>query len=181
MQKKIIIGLVSQIAGGKGTSAQYLKKECGASIYRFSTMLRDVLKRLYLETDRHNMQTISTVLRGNFGEDIMAKVIATDVEKDNNSVIAVDGIRRMADIKYLREIPGFKLISIEVDAKIRYKRLVDRNENNGDSKKSFEEFLADEKGEADAEIPKVMEKADAIIDNSDNLEKLYKQIDKLIK
>ena len=53
--KKIIIGLVGQLACGKGTVAEYLKEKYGASVYRYSTMLRDVLNRLYLEINRVNM------------------------------------------------------------------------------------------------------------------------------
>ena len=81
-QQKIIIGLVSKIAAGKGTVTKYLQDKYGASAYRFSTMLRDALNRLYVEINRKNMQKLSTILRQNFGEDLMAKVIAEDVKRD---------------------------------------------------------------------------------------------------
>ena len=117
---KIIIGLAGEIACGKGTVANHIKEEHKASSYRFSTMLRDVLDRLYIEQTRENVSWISTILRQKFGEDLFAKVMAEDVKRDTGSVIVIDGIRRMADIEYLKKIPEFKLIYIEADIKKCY-------------------------------------------------------------
>jgi dephospho-CoA kinase len=178
---KKIIGLVGKISSGKGTVAKYLEEKNNAVTYRFSTILRDILNRLHKEITRENMQNLSTVLRQNFGEDILAKVIAEDVKKENNNLIAVDGIRRMADTKYLTKLPNFKLAKIIAEPEIRYQRLIQRTENHGDTQKTYEEFLADEKKEADAEIPIVMENAEIELNNNGNLEELYKQIDQIIQ
>ena len=99
--EKIVIGLVGKMSSGKGTVAEYLEKNYGAVTYRFSTILRDILNRVGQDITRHNMQTLSTVMRENFGEDLLAKVIAEDARKDNHQIVIVDGVRRMADIKYL--------------------------------------------------------------------------------
>ncbi len=178
---KIIIGLVGQMAAGKGTVAKYLENKYQASIHRFSTILRDVLERLHLEISRQNLQNLSTVLRKNFGEDILAKVISEDVVNDQNKIIVIDGIRRLADIKYLKKLPTFKLVSITADPKIRYQRLVNRNENKNDKQKTYEEFLAEQKKEAEIEIPRVMAEAEIEINNDKDLDELYAQIDKIIK
>ncbi len=178
---KKIIGLVGQIASGKGTVAEYLEKEYKANTYRFSTILRDVLNRLDIDLTRENLQDISTLLRQKFGEDLLAKVMASDVKNDENEIVVVDGIRRMADIKYLQELDNFKLLSIVADPKMRYNRLIERSENSGDSAKSFEDFLGDQNKEADAEIPQVMENASAEINNDSDFKDLYSQIDKIIK
>ncbi|MFA6306340.1 MAG: AAA family ATPase [Patescibacteria group bacterium] len=178
--KKIILGFVGLLAAGKGTTVKYLKEKHGASPYRFSTMLRDVLKRLYIPDARENMQFISTALRQYFGEDIIAKVMASDVANDKNKIVAVDGVRRLVDIKYLAEMGNFKLVRIAADPKIRYQRIVLRKENPDDADKTFEQFLEDHNKEADAEIPMVMAKADLEINNNGSLEDLYKQIDQII-
>ncbi len=181
MNKKIIIGLAGLLATGKGTVAKYLEKKYQASSHRFSTMLRDILNRLYLPITRQNMQKISTVMRKNFGEDIIARVITQDVKNDKNKIIVLDGVRRLVDIKYLKKIPGFKLVRLVTDEKIRYQRLIGRGENKDDKKKTFKQFLADHKKEADRQIPLVMKKADLEINNDGSLQDLYKQIDKIIK
>lgn len=178
--KKIILGLTGPICAGKGTIVKYLAEKHNATSYRFSTMLRDLLKRLYLPDARENTQFMSTAIRQFFGEDIMAKVIAEDVKNDKNNIIVVDGVRRIPDIKYLKEIPGFKLIRITADPEARYKRLIDRKENPGDENKTYEEFLGDHEKEADAQVPVVMAQADLEINNNGNLEDLYKQVDQII-
>lgn len=178
---RIIIGLVGKIACGKGTVAEYLIKKYQAASYRFSTPLRDVLDRLYLEITRKNMQNISKALRGEFGEDLLAKVIAGDVGNENNNLMVIDGIRRLSDIKYLKDLPEFKLVKVETDSKIRYERLTSRAENTDDTKKTYEQFLADEQQETEMTIPEVMEQAKFTLTNNSTLEDLQQQIDNLIK
>ncbi|PKM91669.1 hypothetical protein CVU82_00460 [Candidatus Falkowbacteria bacterium HGW-Falkowbacteria-1] len=181
MEKKIIIGLVGQIACGKGVMKKYLIKKNYASDYRFSTILRDVLNRLGVEINRNSLQKVSTILRQNFGEDLLAKAIAKDAKNDNSHFIVIDGIRRMADVKYLKELPEFKLISIVADKEIRYKRVLDRNENAGDDKKTIEEFEQEEMAETEEEIPTVMKNADYEIINNSTWDKLHGQIDDIVE
>lgn len=178
--KKIIIGLVGPIASGKGVIKTYLQKEYGATEHRFSTMLRDVLDRMHIEQSRENMQTISTTLRQKFGEDLLAKVLTNDVSEDQHDLIVIDGIRRMADIQYLAALPNFILVAVSADEKIRYERVVKRNENPGDADKSFSDFQKDSRAETELTIPGVMSKAKITIENNGNLEELYNSIDKLV-
>jgi dephospho-CoA kinase len=90
---KIIIGLAGEIASGKDVTKKYLEINYGASCHRFSTILRDILNRLYLPIKRENMQDISTFLRQRFGEDLLAKIITEDVKNDPHEIVVVDGIR----------------------------------------------------------------------------------------
>ncbi len=177
---KIIIGLVGEIASGKDVTKKYLELNYGASCHRFSSILRDVLGRLYMPITRENMQKISTILRQQFGPDLLAKILTEDVKNDPHEIIVVDGIRRHADITYLKNLPGFILVSIEVEAKTRYERLVKRNENADDSTKTYEQFLADGQKETELEIPAVMASANYKLDNNGSLRNLYNQIEKII-
>src|SRR5258705_11222957 len=102
--RKIILGFVGDLAGGKGTICQYLKERYKVNSYRFSNMLRDILDRIYVEQNRENLQDLSTFLRQRYGQDIMSKVIAKDVQNDPNPIVAVEGIRRPTDITYLQEL-----------------------------------------------------------------------------
>jgi dephospho-CoA kinase len=180
MEDKIILGFTGLMACGKGTAAKYLKEKYGADTFRFSTMLRDVLDRLYLPQSRENFQIISPLLRETFGQDLMAKVIAKDVESADSKIIAIDGMRRPADIEYLKKISGFRMVAIEVDAKVRYERLKVRAENPGDAEKTWEQFQKEHEAETEIYIPELMKQADVVIDNNSSLEDLYKQLDKLV-
>jgi dephospho-CoA kinase len=180
MNKKIILGFVGEMVSGKGTVAEYLQKKHNASTHRFSTMLRDVADRLYLEKSRLNLQKLSQVLRENFSQDIMARVMAEDVKNDINDIVIVEGIRRFADIEYLKKIDSFELIYITADIKIRYDRLTKRQENTDDQLKSFEDFQKDHEHESEIQVQGVGKTAEYIIDNNRNFEELYKQVDEIL-
>lgn len=172
----IVLGLAGEMASGKGTVAKYLIDEKCAVTYRFSTMLRDVLDRLHLKQSRENLQHLSTIIRQTYGEDTLARVMAEDVKKDTNNIIVVDGVRRMDDVKYLKALPEFKLVYIDVDLRTRYERIIERSENVDDQNKTFEEFVAQSGDESETQIAGLKEYADIVIDNNSDLEKLYDQI-----
>ncbi len=178
--QKIILGLVGEMAGGKGTVAKYLVKKYKGNSHRFSTMLRDLAKRMYLEESRNNLQKISEIFRHNFSEDILSKVIYQDVKNDQHKIIAVDGVRRASDIKYLQTFSNFKLIYIEACLEKRFARTKARYENSDDETKTFAEFKKDQKKEAELQIRGLKAKADFVIDNNGNFKELYAQIDRII-
>ena len=178
---EIILGLVGPIASGKDTVKKYLEKKYGATGCRFSSILRDILERIDLPNSRENMQGLSTILRQKFGEDILAKAIASDAIKLKSNIVVVDGVRRMADIKFLKNATGFALVAVNARPKIRYERLVKRGENAGDAGKTHSQFLKDHQYETELDVPMLMKKAKYKLDNDGSLVDLHKQIDKLIQ
>lgn len=181
MSKKII-GLTGPIASGKGTVKKYIEEKYGGKDCRFSTALRDIANRIGVETNRTNLQTVSEMLRKYFGQNILAKIISNDVKGLDSDIIVIDGVRRLADIEYLKDIPGFVLVKIDASPEIRYERMKKRNENKGDDQKTFEEFLADHtRSDSDSEVPIVMSHASKALDNNGDLQNLYRQIDELLK
>lgn len=177
---KLILGFTGPIASGKEVAKKYIESNYGGSNFKFSTILREVLAYLDIENNRDNLMALSTFLRQQYGEDILAKAIAKKVKDSTEEVIVVDGIRRLADIAYLKKIPGFTLIAINAQPEIRYERSVVRNENPGDAEKSYETFLADHQKETEISIPEVMSQANYHLDNSGDLSNLYQEIDKII-
>ncbi len=177
---KIIIGFVGPLSSGKEEAKKYLIEKYDAGSHRFSMMLRDILNRLYLPIIRKNMQDLSLSLRQCFGSDILARVIAEEVKGDSHEIIVVDGVRRLDDIAKLKDVPGFFLVSIDAEPRLRYERLIKRGENADDTKKTYEEFLADGRKEAEMEIPTVMAQAKYQLDNNGSFADLYRQIDAMI-
>ena len=129
---------------------------------------------------RDNLQKLSTMLRQTFGEDLLAKAIARDASNLDADIVVIDGIRRLSDIGHLIDLNNFILIGVDADPKIRYQRLVERNENAGDDKKTFADFLQDQETEADRQIPEVIKMAKEKIDNSGSWEDLIKKIDEIV-
>ena len=178
---KLILGFVGEMASGKGTVVSYIKEKYGGASYGFSTMLRDMLLRLYLPQTRDNMIDLSVWIRGHFGEDVMARTMANDIEKDPHDIVAVEGIRRPADIEYLKKLPGFHIIEIVTDERTRYDRLVKRAQNPGDAAKTLEEFQADSQKPTEVSIREVAKDATERVDNNGTVEELQQQLDALIK
>lgn len=177
---KLILGFVGEISSGKGTACNYVIEKHHAGYHRFSTILRDVLDRLFVEQSRANLQNVSTALRQVFGDDLMAKVMASEVDADPAQLVCVDGIRRPADIIELKKMEHFHIIHITADAKMRYERLTGRQENSDDQKKTYEQFLQDQLAESERMITQVSESSDFKIDNSGTKEDLYRQLDAII-
>lgn len=178
---KIILGITGEIASGKGTVAKHIEEKHGGSSHRFSTALRDVARRMHLEESRENLQKISTIFRANFNDDILSMVVCRDAEADTHQIMAIDGVRRMEDIKYLKNLEGFKLIYIEANIDIRYHRIVNRRENTDDAHKPYSEFVADHTREAESQIKDLKNYADFVVNNEGTFLELYHQVDKIIK
>ncbi len=178
---KIIFGFVGEIASGKGTAVKYIEDKYGAKSHRFSDILRDLLNRLEIDKTRENLQDISTLIREKFGQDTLAKVIAGDVSKDAGEIVVVDGIRLKEDIGYLKKLPNFYLTHIYADPELRYKRLLDRGENVGEDKISYEEFLKSQENECEIQLKEVSEQADIKIDNNGTQEELVEKIERYIQ
>ncbi len=123
---KIILGLVGEMGTGKSTLTEYIKTKHGAVSFRFSDMLSDIARRLYLEQSRPNLQMISSMIRETIGQDIMSKVIMRDAAEANAPIVITEGVRRPTDITYLKKLPNFYLIGITADERTRYERVLMR-------------------------------------------------------
>ena len=127
------------------------------------------------------MQILSTFLRKEFGEDTLAKVMFEDAKNDQHQLIVIDGVRRLEDVKFLRELPEFKLCYVTAPIKTRYTRLTLRGENQDDKTKTFQQFEEDHMGEPEREITRLEPFAAEVIDNSGTIPELYTQLDAILK
>jgi dephospho-CoA kinase len=178
---KIIIALTGEIACGKGTVTEYLTKKYQASNKRYSTMLRDLLARLYVQPSRESLASLSKYIRGAFGQDIMAKVMTKDIKKDKSEIIVLDGVRRQSDLEHIKNLPNFNLVYIETRLKKRYDRIINRGENSDDKGKSYNQFKIDHQLETERQIRALKKLSKYVINNNGTKERLYKQIDDLIE
>ncbi len=181
MANKSIITIVGRISSGKGTAAEYLCEKYGARMFTFSNILRSVIQRLNLEETRDNFIKMSETLRSTFGEDLLSKIIAEDARSAQEDMVVIDGSRRLTDIAHLQELPGFVLVAIEADLKVRYERLRQRNVKTDDQTKTYEEFLADEQRSTEVSIDEIIGKATYTIDNNGDFTSLHTQLDDLIR
>lgn len=177
---KIVIGLVGEIASGKSTVAQFLTDHLNSETASFSQPLRNILDILGLPQSRENMVWLGVDLRERFGQDILAKAVFKMVNDSPNQIICLPNIRLAGDITLLKTLPGFVLVSIEADQKIRYERLIKRRQNPDDAAKTWEEFLTDSQLPTEVTIREVAKQAQFSIDNNTDLTDLFKQVKQII-
>ena len=176
----MILGFAGEMAAGKGTCAGYLKEKFAAETFRFSTPLFDIAARLNIPPDRDTLQRLSSCLRKEFGEDLLAKIMFEDARDTASDVIVIDGVRRLEDVKYLRELPDFKLCYISAPMRLRYERMVKRGEKAYDATKPFEQFEKDHQREAERGITQLEAFAAEVIDNGGSLPELHSALDAVV-
>ena len=176
---KLVLGVVGEMGSGKGTFAEYVKKKYGGDSFSFSHILRRLLDIVQLEKNRKNLQKISTVLRNNFGEDLLAKTICLEVGRSKKKWVVVDGVRRLEDIKYLKKTKGFRLVYLEADIHKRFVRIIGRKDKADDGKKKFVTFKKDHLAETELQIKKLKRHADFILNNDGTKKEFFEKIDKI--
>ena len=177
----IVIGFVGQLSSGKDTVVDYVKDHYEAEIFGFSKILKEILLTLDLEQNREEYVKISEILRKNYGDDILSKVMAKRVLESFSEVIAVDGVRRESDYQYLKNNPDFYLVNVFASPEVRYERLKKRTEKKDDQGKTWEEFLEDHKKSTEITIEDVAKQADFQLDNNGTLEELFVNMDEIMK
>ncbi|OIP54505.1 hypothetical protein AUK10_00705 [Candidatus Gracilibacteria bacterium CG2_30_37_12] len=166
---------------GKGTLTKYLVAKYDAEVYRFSNPLRDILDRMHREKSRDTMQQLSTALRQIFGDDVLSEIILADIGQSNSSFIIIDGVRRESDIKYLRNLQGFRLVYIDADISTRYTRITCRKENSDDTTKTIEEFMRDTEAEPELRIRGLKEISQIVLENNGTIQELEMQFEDVLK
>lgn len=179
-KKKIILGLVGEIASGKDTMADYLKEKYNSDTVSFSTPIRKILDILHLPQTRENMVKIGAEMRNAFDKTIWGKVIAEECEINPSSLITLPNVRIENDIVYLKEMSNFFLINIDTSPEIRYQRLTNRGQNPDDKTKTWEQFLKDGELETEITIREVAKMTEYKLTNNGSFEDFYKQIDELM-
>ncbi len=182
---KIIIAFAGRNGCGKGTAAELTSTPLSAPKHTYSDVLYEVHVACGIpreEVGRPTLQELSTVLRRWFGQDCLARVMATKCELAPSVHVVIDGVRRLDDSDLLESIYGDGLIMvwIEVSADLRYARLKARKEKAGEQMMSREAFDAQEQAESEQQLDLVRQKCKIVIDNNGTLEDLERRISDLV-
>jgi len=181
---KNVFGLVGPIASGKGTVAGFLK-ERGYSVYSLSDRIREEITKRGLEITRDTLNEVSNELRGTLGSDILAKRTSELIEKDNPDLVVVDAIRNPAEVSYIKNTFGAKIIGVVADQQRRFDFFKNRGTNKA-GVSTWEEFkdLDDRElsqaGSYRQQVKACLELADTIIENNGTIADLKLKVEEVI-
>jgi dephospho-CoA kinase len=176
----LVIGLAGRIGAGKGTVAEYLKKEYKAEQFVYSDILRDILDRLHIEITRENLQILGKGLRESLGRDVLVEAMKGDLSEAKSEMRLIDGVRYVNEVKMLRTFPHNVLIFVDAPEKVRYERAKKRAEK-GEENLSLDEFRKKESAATESELDEVEKMADFVIDNSGTIKELREKIKGLLE
>ena len=175
----LVIAFCGKKYSGKDEGCNYLVSRYG---FKHLDYTRDVtgpiLREQGKEVTRDNLVELVGKLRKEKGTDILTRMLAEKITGN----CTISGLRYKEEAQYMRGKFGknFKLIAVETDDRIRYKRSLKQNVK-GEGKHTFENFIGREDLPTERVIPETMKIADQTVSNNGSLEELYRQLDTILK
>ncbi len=181
---RILIGLVGEKRGGKGTFVKYFRRLCGenqSAYHRFSEILSETLDLWGLENTRSNLQNLSIAMKNTFGDGTLMRAVKARMQKEKAGVVLLDGVRWKDDEalirSFTRETGWFnRLIYVTADPEVRWKRGLLDAEKADEAKMTFDEFMTAELKETETYIPEIGSRADIRMDNNGNEKEFFEKI-----
>ena len=165
----LIVGLTGMPGAGKTTVANYLSQK-GFPLLVMGDVVREVAENDGLELTSDNLAKLMLRLRKRNGPEAVAHLIVNKIklmkkEDKQLSVVIVDGIRSMAEVRLLRRIGLVKLLAIHGSTFTRYTHV--RERGRSDVPSNLGEFDKRDKIEMDVGISNAIALADETISNND--------------
>ena len=176
-----VIGLIGFIGVGKGTVAEYLKKDYSYEIITMGDIVRELATKLGRSHSRDDLQGTQREYTAKHGLEYFVKRVIKKIKENKLEKVVVDGIRRPEDVGLPKKTFSGDMIVLQIDAEpaIRFERMKARC-RTGDPQ-TFEEFQRQEANEFKLfNYTKTLEYVEFNIENNNRLEDLYKQIDDLV-
>ncbi|MEI8246748.1 MAG: hypothetical protein WCI51_13025 [Lentisphaerota bacterium] len=175
----VVLGFTGTLGSGCTFFAEQLARDQNLLYFELSQFLRKEYKKSGKKVEtQEDLQKFGNQLRKKYGNDYLAKKAVERIEdewEEGMNGVAISGIRNIGEIRFLREIPLFFLVSIHADRDIRRKRLIKIKKV-----KSEEEFnkvdLRDELERVSygQQVSLCNYEADIIINNSKNIPSVCK-------
>jgi len=169
LKDTLIIGLTGMPGAGKTTVANYLSQK-GIPLLIMGDVVREVAENDGLEPTSDNLAKLMLRLRKRNGPEAVAHLIINKIklmkkEDKELSVVIVDGIRSMAEVRVLRRVGSVKLLAIHGSTLTRYTHV--RERGRSDVPSNIGEFDKRDKIEMDVGISNAIALADETISNND--------------
>lgn len=153
-----IIGISGTNGAGKDTFAIVRREQEGAEYVSLSDILRRELALLQIPPERENLMALSRRWREESGDHgILAvrtieKYLGDKAARLIVSGLSICSVRHPEEARRIHEAGG-KIVWIDADPELRYKRIRIGNRNRIDDQKSFKEFMNEEQREVNPVSP----------------------------
>ncbi len=178
-----IIGIVGLPGAGKTTIADYLVRRKFSHIILSDFIKEEIIARGLTDFSRLTYQRIGNEIRERRGGDILARLAMKKIRRDNIVRAVIDGIRNIQEIAYLRRQKHFHLLGVTAQASVRFARLSERRTTDKQIRRSYTEFLREERREdslgskkSGLRVRESLKQADGIVRNSFGKKALYTKI-----
>jgi dephospho-CoA kinase len=177
-----VIGLTGSIGAGKDVVSKYLVSKYGYIQVTVGDVVRAAMKEKGIELTRENSDSFSQKMRDKYGIAYWISQCVKKIKDENYEKAVIDGVRLPSDNETIKKAFGKDYILFKVDAKplIRFERLQSRG--RADLPKDLAQFNSQEESQIKMfKLDETFKAASAIIDNSSDLDNLYKNADNAMK
>lgn len=176
----MIIGLVGQMASGKGEFVKILLEK-GFEYITLSSMVREEARRRGILEEREKLMEVGNSMRAAYGASVLAKRAMEKIMASGHENWVIDGIRNPAEIVELRKGKNVYIVGVHASQNLLVDRIMSRG-RGGDANECFEILHKIEREWGKGEPPdgqqvgKCMEMVDVVIENEGTLEEFEKKI-----
>jgi len=179
----MIIGITGTNGSGKGEVANYLVDKKGFNHYSTRALIIQEIQKRGLPVNRDTMNTVSTDMRKTLGGEVFHKILYERAVRDGGDAV-IESVREVPGADFLKKHGAF-LIAVDANQRERY----DRSKKRGSSTDyiEFDTFKMQEEREMQDPDPlkqnvrKVMEMADAFIENNGTMGELHRKVDEALE
>ena len=178
-----IIAFTGMPWAGK-TEAVIVATNIGLPVFRIGDIVWEEVEKRGVPVDSKNVGKIADEMRRKCGNDIWARKTYEKIKSSNitlGDVIVIDGIRSLDEVNYFKKIFGKDLIIIAITASDDIRRQRALNRNRIDDTNDFKEIKKRDERERKWGLPLVIENADYIIRNEDNIKSFQREVRKLLE
>ena len=181
----IIIGVVGQIAAGKGILVNYLTKNLNFISFSLSSVVHTELKKKGVKKfTRQMLQDMGDELRRGYGREVLAYRVIKAINDQKMDRVVVEGIRNPGEIEFFKKNHNFILIGVKATQKLRFKRLLSRGKEW--DPKTYKDFLKVDRrdigvgqNKSGQQVGKCLAYCDYVLTNNKDVKDFERKIKKL--
>lgn len=186
----LIVGVVGQIASGKGILVNYLTSHFGFTSFSLSTIVHAELEKKGIKKyTRQLLQDVGDNLRREFGDDILARRAMSQLNTHSGRVfrpIIIEGIRNPGEIEFFKKNKNFILLGVKASRRLRFQRLISRDKKW--DPKIYKDFLKVDRrdigvdqNKSGQQVGKCLVYCDYILTNNKDVKDFEKKVEKLFR